>query len=70
MLRACFLLLAIVVLVIMSETLAVMAGCFWLIVIESREPLGACANQGAMIRDILSEVLTAVLALIAASRGG
>jgi hypothetical protein len=69
LLRACFLLLAIVILIVMFETLIVVVGCSWMIVIQRSEPLGACSQQGQAIREVLSELLTAILALIAASRG-
>ena len=68
--RACFLLLAIVILIMMTETLMAMAGCIWITAIQHAEPLGSCASLGTQIRDIMSELLTAILALIASSRGG
>jgi len=68
--RACFLLLAIVILIMMTETLMAMAGCIWITAIQHAEPLGSCASLGGQIREIMSELLTAILALIASSRGG
>jgi hypothetical protein len=61
-------LLAIVILVVMLETMIVLLGCSWLIVVQQRDPLGACANQGTMIREVISEMITAVLALLVAGR--
>ena len=68
--RACFLLLALVVLIVMLETLLGVLGCVWVIAIVRAETLGACSSVGGQIRDIMSELITAILALIASSRGG
>jgi len=68
--RACFLLLALVVVLIMIETLLGVLGCVWVIAIVRAEPIGACSSVGSQIRDIMSELITAILALIASSRGG
>jgi hypothetical protein len=68
--RACFLLLALVVLIVMLETLLGVLGCVWVIAIVRAETLGACSSVGSQIRDIMSELITAILALIASSRGG
>ena len=70
LLRACFYLLAFVVAVMMFETLAAVFGCVWLVAIQHGEPLGSCASLGNQIREIMAELLTAILALIASSRGG
>ena len=70
LLRACFLLVAVVVLIMMLETLLAAMGCIWLVAIQHAEPLGSCAALGGEIREIMSELLTAILALIASSRGG
>jgi len=69
LLRACFYLLACVVIVICIETMIALLSCIWMIAIEQREPVGACAETGNTIRDIMTEMLTAILALLAASRG-
>jgi hypothetical protein len=68
--RACFLLLATVVSVVMLETLLAVAGCVWMIAITHTEPTGSCQGIGGQVRDLMSELLTAILALIASSRGG
>ena len=68
--RACFLLLAIVILVMMAETLIAVLGCVWVVAVKQGEPLGSCGSLGGEIREIMSELLTAILALIASSRGG
>lgn len=70
MLRACFYLLAVVVLIMMFETLIALTGCAWITVVQNREPLGACQSMGTMIRDIFSELLTGILALLVAARNG
>lgn len=68
LLQACFYLLAIVVLIMMVETLVALAGCVWIVAVDHKEPLGACQSMGALIRDIFSELLTAILALLLAAR--
>jgi len=68
--RACFLLLATVVLIMMTETLIAILACVWIVAVKQGEPLGSCQSLGGQIRDIMSELLTAILALIASSRGG
>jgi hypothetical protein len=70
MLRACFYLLAIVILIMMFETLLALSSCAWIVAVQGREPLGACTSMGGMIREIFSELLTGILALLVASRGG
>ena len=67
--RACFWLLALVMIVIMAETMIALLGCVWMIAVTQHEPIGACAKTGDTIRDILVELLTAILALLV-SRGG
>ena len=69
MLRACFYLLAVVVLIMMLETLLALTGCAWIVVVQNREPLGSCQQMGGMIREIFSELLTGILALLVAARG-
>lgn len=69
MLRACFYLLAIIMLVMMGETLLAVLGCLYL-VLSSRTPVGACIEAGVatQVREAFSEALTAVLALLLAAR--
>jgi cytochrome c oxidase assembly factor CtaG len=66
--KACFLLLATVMLVTMLETLLAVLGCLWLIVVQQTQPVGGCINISAIVRDLLTEMLTAILALIVAAR--
>lgn len=69
MLRACFYLLAIIMLVMMSETLIAVLGCVYLVV-SGRSPVGSCVEAGVttQVREAFSEALTAVLALLLAAR--
>jgi hypothetical protein len=67
-LRACFYILAIVILFAMLETLIALLGCSWLIVVKQMEPKTVCDQFGTMIRDVITEALTSVLALLVASR--
>lgn len=67
--KACFYLLAVVILVVMLETLIVLLGCSWLIVVLRADPIGACQQVGQQIREVITEVIAAVLALIIAARG-
>lgn len=68
LIRAAFYLLAIVIIVVMLETLLILLGCSWLIVIQQREPLGACSQTATQVREVISEMITAILALIVAGR--
>jgi hypothetical protein len=70
MLRACFWLLAAVILSMLVLTEATVFGCLYM-VLSGRSEIGACAKAGItdQIREIMSEVLTAVLALLLATRG-
>lgn len=68
LIAACFWLLAIVVLIMMLETLAALSACVWIVAYQHQEPLGACQSMGTLIRDIFSELLTAILALLLAAR--
>jgi Flp pilus assembly pilin Flp len=70
MLRAAFWLLAAVVAVELIATLTALIGCAWLILILRAEPIGACAKIGDQVREIWSEVLSAILALLLAARNG
>lgn len=68
LLRAAFLLLAAVILVELTATMLGLFGCFWLI-LSGRYQLGACSNATAIIREVWSEMLAAVLALLLAGKG-
>lgn len=67
--RAAFYLLAVVILIVMLETLLVLLGCSWVVVVMGREPLGSCQGIGNQVREVITEMVAAVLALIVASRG-
>jgi len=67
MLRACFLLLATIILAQVATTLAGGVTCFYLLIVGQAE-LGSCASFGALAREIWAEALAAVLALLLAAR--
>lgn len=69
LIRAAFYLLAAVIMVVMVETLVVLLGCSWLIVVLQKDPIGSCAEVGTQIREVISEMVTAILALLVATRG-
>jgi hypothetical protein len=69
-LKAVFWLLAAVVATALLIILAAEAGCIWLIAIAQTEPIGACESIGAQVREVWSEMLTAILALLLAARSG
>jgi hypothetical protein len=70
LLRACFLLLAALVVVELIATLTALGGCFWLIVVQASYPIGACASIGQQVREVWAEMLASILALLLAGRGG
>ena len=68
MLRACFYLLAFV---IASQVVAIIFGswtCFYLLIVGMAKP-GDCGGFGAQAKEMWSEVLAAILALLLAARG-
>jgi hypothetical protein len=69
--RACFLLLAAVMIIMMGETLLAVVGCGYMVLAGRAEP-GVCIQAGIVgqAREVLSEALTAVLALLLAARNG
>ncbi len=68
-LRWAFVLLATMVLIQLTETLAAVGACIYLVV-AGRSQVGACVETGIVtqIREIFAETLTAVLALLLAGR--
>ena len=71
MLRACFWLVAVVVVAVMSMAVAGVAACVvgvWV----GKIPVGSCAERGIYeeIHNWWTEILTAILALLVASRSG
>ena len=69
-LRGAFWLLAAAIGVALFILLAAELGCFWLIVVDRTEPIGACAGIGVQAREVWEFILTTVLALLLASRSG
>jgi len=67
MLRAAFLLIAIVVGAELLVTAIGMLSCFWLI-LSGRYELGTCGAASDRAREVFTELLTAVLALLLAGR--
>jgi hypothetical protein len=70
MLRACFYLLAFLLGAEMLTTMAVIGGCAWAVLVDLSSPMGACQQAGTAVREVWSEALAAVLALLLASRTG
>jgi hypothetical protein len=67
MLRACFLLFAAVVLVQTAWVTAGVLGCLGLILTQE-VPLGACADLSMRAREVMSEMIAGILALLIAAR--
>jgi hypothetical protein len=67
LLRAAFLLIAIVVCAELVVTAIGMMSCFWLI-LSGRYELGTCGAAADRAREVFTELLTAVLALLLAGR--
>jgi len=67
MLRACFILLSIVIIAQLITLLGGAATCYFLFVTGSAEP-GACSGFLGQAREMWAEVLAAILALLLASR--
>jgi hypothetical protein len=70
-LKWCFALLAVVIVVMLAASTLGVVGCAWM-VISGRAPAGTCMQAGILgqARELMSEALTAVLALLLAARGG
>jgi len=67
LLKATFLLLAVVVLAELGLVVFAGAGCFAMI-LRGTVPLGSCSDMGQQIREIFAELLAVVLALLLAGR--
>ena len=70
--RACYMLIAVLVIGAVAVLVLSIGGCFFMVVTGRQEP-GTCIKLGIVgqLREMFGEVLTAVLALLlAASRGG
>lgn len=70
LLRACFWLLAVLVVVELLATMAVIGTCVWTVGITRTMPIGSCADVRAQIQDVWAELLAAILALLLAGRSG
>ena len=68
MLRACFYLLATVLVVQLVETLTGGFVCFYLFLI-GQEQIGACSSYSERVITVWAEMLATILALLLASRG-
>jgi hypothetical protein len=66
-LRWSFILLAGVIVAELATTLFSAAGCIWLVMSRQAE-IGACTGLGSIAREIFSELLTAILALLLAAK--
>ena len=68
MLRACFLLLACVILAELATTIFAVAICA-VGVYQGKAPIGSCMAPATLIREVWSEMLAAILALLLAAKG-
>jgi hypothetical protein len=70
MLRACFWLMAVIILVMVGAAGSAAIGCGYL-VLTGQQKLGACLDAGVtgQAREVLELSLTTVLALLLAARG-
>lgn len=66
-LRAAFLLIALVVLTELALTLAGISGCMWLI-LSGRYEIGVCQQATGQAREVFGELMTGILALLLAAR--
>ena len=69
LLRAVFWLLAVVMIFEMVTAVAGGVLCWWLNFQDGKQP-GACLPAAQVIREVFSEILTAVLALLLAGKQG
>jgi hypothetical protein len=67
MLRAAFWLLAVIIGVELLVTVGSMGTCMWLLLMGN-EKIGACEGLGNQVRELWSEALAAILALLLAAR--
>lgn len=69
--RACFMLIALLVIGAVVVLIVAAAGCTYMVLSGRSEP-GTCIKVGitAQLREMFAEVLTAVLALLLAARSG
>jgi len=67
--RAAFILLAVIALIMMAETLMASIGCVYS-ALSGGTTIGTCVERGIAghIREIFTETLTAILALLLAAR--
>jgi len=69
MLRSCFYLLATVIIVEMFSTLSGVFTCYYML-IAGLGKIGDCSNLGQQVRELWSEILAAILALLLAAKTG
>jgi hypothetical protein len=71
MMRACFWLLAVIILVMTGEAALAGLGCMYLVLFGG-QALGACISAGVtqQVREVIELALTTVLALLLAARNG
>jgi hypothetical protein len=69
LLQACFYLLAVVIFIAMIETMFTIASCMWMITVQQRA-IDACGNVGQNVRELITEAITGILALLVAQRSG
>jgi len=67
-LRAAFYLFAVVMLIAMIETLIGVTACAWMAVVQQRG--GLCPDMAANVREIMTELIAGIMALLVASRPG
>ena len=69
LMRWAFVLLASILIVQLLESLLVIGGCTYMVLV-GRSPVGTCMSAGiiAQVREVLAEALTAILALLLAAR--
>lgn len=67
--RLALYLVAVIVLMYVTASMAVVAGCEYLILFKD-QPVGICAEPTRNIREMLTEIIAAILALVVASRPG
>jgi hypothetical protein len=70
MLRACFWLLAVIIMIMVGESALALATCGYLVLVGTQK-VGVCVETGVVgqAREILELSLTTVLALLLAARG-
>lgn len=68
--RVALYLFGIVMLIAMLETLVALLACSWVIVIQQRTADAGCGNFANNIRELITELIAGLLALIIAAKNG